>query len=314
MDHFLFFIQELLLLYSIALLGYILRKQKVLPSGTEKVLTSIILNVTLPALILFGMDVSFSVENLKQFGWLSFLSAFVLLLSSFIASISVKKIKPPKLQRNALEGIMVFGNQGFLGIAVCLLLFGKEGVLYGTFYNFVYLLIIWSYAIYLFARDSDALKWRSIFLNSGILATLTGFIFMLLPGTFPPVLSSTLEMVGKPTVPLSMLLIGSLLGTLSVKEIKHFLRNRWLWLASFYKLILFPLLLIPFTIFSIPFPILAAAILIAGMPSAPTISMYAERYGEDATFAAAGAALSTLLSCFTIPALYGVLLVISSLS
>jgi predicted permease len=121
-------------------------------------------------------------------------------------------------------------------------------------------------------------------------------------------------MVGKPTVPLSMLLIGSLLGTLSVREIKHFLQNKWLWLASFYKLILFPLLLIPFIILSIPFPILAAAILIAGMPSAPTISMYAERYGEDATFAAAGAALSTLLSCFTIPALYGLLLVISSLS
>ncbi|MBY6037473.1 AEC family transporter [Fictibacillus nanhaiensis] len=314
MGPFILFIQELLLLYSIALLGYILRKRNILPPGSEKVLTALILNVTLPALILFGMDVPFSMENVKQFGWLSLMSSFVLITSSIIASKTVKKLKPQPSQKNALEGIMIFGNQGFLGIAVCFLLFGKEGIFYATLFNFVYLLMIWTYAIYLFARVSKTIPWKNVFFNSGVLATMFGFILMILPGTLPTVLSNTLEMTGKPTVPLSMLLIGVLLGTIPLHQLTSLLINRHLWLASFYKLILFPLLLVPFVLFSLPFHLFAVAVLVAGMPSAPTISMYAEKYGEDASYAAAGVALSTFFSCLTIPALYSLLLVISALA
>lgn len=314
MNQFTFFIQELSLLYSIGLLGYILRKKDILPKGTEKILTAVILNVTLPALILFGMDVSFSAENLKQFGWLSLMSAFVLMASSMAASFTVKKLKPERIQKNALEGIMIFGNQGFLGIAVAFLLFGKEGVFYATLFNFVYLLYIWTYAIYLFARDSETIQWRKVFFNSGVMATLAGLILMILPGTLPEVLSNTLEMTGKPTVPLSMLLIGSLLGAMPFEQLKLYMKNKHLWLASVYKLLFFPLILVPFMLFSLPFQIIAVAVLTAGMPSAPTISMYAQSYGEDASYAAAGVALSTVFSCLTIPGLYGLLLIISSLS
>jgi malate permease and related proteins len=308
------FIQELTLLYSIAVLGYMLRKKEILPHGTEKVLTAVILNVTLPALILFGMDVSFSIENLKQFAWLSLMSAFVLFLTSLISSITVKKLKPEVHKKNALEGIMIFGNQGFLGIAVCFLLFGKEGVFYATLFNFVYLLYIWTYAIYLFARESESVQWRKVFFNSGVIATLIGLLLMILPGTLPAVISDTLELTGKPTILLSMLLIGVLLAGIPLSELKLFLQNKHLWLASFYKLILFPLLLLPFILFSLPFQLFAVALLVAGMPSAPTISMYAQAYGEDASYAAAGVALSTALSCFTIPILFGLLLIVSSLS
>jgi malate permease and related proteins len=314
MNQFAHFTQELSLLYSIALIGYTLRTKAILPEGSEKVLTAVILNVTLPALILFGMDVTFSVENLIQFGWLSLLSAFVLIASSIVSSISVKKMKPELKKKNALEGIMIFGNQGFLGIAVCFLLFGKEGVFYATLFNFFYLLYIWTYAIYLFAREAESVKWRRVFLNSGVIATLVGLLLMIMPGTLPAVISNTLELTGKPTVPLSMLLIGSLLGGMPHTDLKIYLKNKHLWLASLYKLILFPLLLLPFLLFSLPFQLFAVAFLVAGMPSAPTISMYAQQYGEDASFAAAGVALSTFLSCITIPALYSVLLVISALS
>ncbi|MBH0162175.1 AEC family transporter [Fictibacillus sp. 26RED30] len=308
------FMQELTLLYSIALLGYILRKKEILPSGSERTISALLLNVTLPALIIFGMDVSFSIENLKQFGWLSMMSAFVLMISSLFSWWTVKRLTIKNTQKNALEGIMIFGNQGFLGIAVCFILFGKTGVLFATFFNFVYLLWIWTYGIYLFARHSETLPWRSVFLNPGVISTLVGLIFMLLPGTLPSALSNTLEMLGKPTVPLSMLLIGVLLGTLPLQHLTSFLKSSHLWLASFYKLLLFPFLLLPFVFFSLPLPLIAVAVLTAGMPSAPTISMYAERYGEDASFAAAGVMLSTILSCFTIPLLYALVLIISSLT
>ena len=223
MTDFVPFILELSLLYSIALLGYILRKKEVLPQGSEKILTAIILNVTLPALILYGMDVPFSVENVKQFAWLSLMSVFVLTASSIISWWTVKQLRPEKEQKNALEGIMIFGNQGFLGIAVSFLLFGKEGVFFATLFNFVYLLFIWTYAIYLFARNSEIVQWHRVFINPGVTSTLAGFVLMILPGTLPIVVSNTLELTGKPTVPLSMLLIGVLLGSMSSDKLEGYL-------------------------------------------------------------------------------------------
>jgi malate permease and related proteins len=314
MDHFLLFFQELSLLYSIGLLGYILRKRQVLPEGTERVMTAVILNVTLPALILYGMDVPFSIKNLATLGWFSLMSTFILCVSSIISASTLRKIKTKPRQKNALEGIMIFGNQGFLGVAVSFLLFGKEGVFYATLFNFFYLLWIWTYAIYLFARDSSTVRWRKVFFNPGVVSTLLGLVLMVCPGTLPVPLLNVLEILGRPTVPLSMLLIGALLGTLDVSELIRYAKNKLLWLASFYKLLLFPFMLLPFLLFSLPFKVIAIAVLVAGMPSAPTISMYAQQYREDSAFAAAGVALSTMLSFITIPLLYFFLLIIPALS
>ncbi|MCR8644465.1 AEC family transporter [Paenibacillus sp. N1-5-1-14] len=304
------FIQELVLMYMIGLLGYLLRKKGILQSGSEGVLTSLILYVTLPALILYGMDIPFSITSLKHFLWLSLMSFSILTVSSIIAFLTVRRLRAGKLRRNALEGIMIFGNQGFLGVAISYLLFGKNGVLLATLFNFVYLIFIWTYAIYLFARAAETIQWRKVFFNPGILATLLGLILLLLPGTLPHVLQDTLEMLGKPTVPLSMLLIGVLLGGMNAKVLQQFVKDRYLWLASLYKLMLFPLLLLPFYWLSVPFELLTVAVILAGMPSAPTISIFAHQYREDSSYAAAGVAISTLLSIVTIPILYGLLYII----
>jgi predicted permease len=49
------------------------------------------------------------------------------------------------------------------------------------------------------------------------------------------------------------------------------------------------------------------AVLITGMPSAPTNSLYAQKYGGDACFASMGVCLTILFSILSLPALYGLL-------
>lgn len=74
-------------------------QKEILPPGSEKTITAIILNVTLPALILFGMDVPFSFDNIKQFVWLSMMSAFVLIVSSIVSWWTVKKLNTETKQK-----------------------------------------------------------------------------------------------------------------------------------------------------------------------------------------------------------------------
>ncbi|WP_235792605.1 AEC family transporter [Virgibacillus salidurans] len=301
------FIQEMLQLYLIAMVGFAVRKTKILNEETNYVLTQLILYITLPALILFSLNITFSIDLLKDFLWLVLMSAYILLLSIFLAIWMRKRSQLSKDKKSVYEGLIIFGNQGYIGYAVIFSIFGEQGIVYLTMFNIVYFILIWTYGIYLFTRDTVAIEWKKIFLNPGVLSTTIGLIFFLLPISLPVMLANTLESVGKMTIPLSMILIGSLVANVTYKDIPFLLKNKYLWKSAIAKLLFIPLLLLPFAAFSIPFSLFAVAFLVAGMPSAPTMSLYAQKFGGDTLFASLGVLVSSLLCAFSIPLLYFIL-------
>lgn len=298
------FMQEMLVLYGIALLGFIVKKIGVLKASAIEVLTQLVLYITLPALILFSLDITFSFTLLKEFMWFMMMSIYILTLSCFLAFWMRKKAKLPESQKNVYEGLIVFGNQGFIGYAVSYILLGEQGVVYLTIFNLCYLVLIWTYGIYLFSRNAEKVDWTRIFLNPGILSTLIGLVIFFLPIGWPVPISNGLESVGKMTIPLSMMLIGILVANVEWKKFMLIIRNNYLWIISFTRLLLIPFLLLPFAAFNLSFSVLLIAVLVSGMPSAPTITLYSQKYGGDSLFASIGVLLTTVLCIVTVPILY----------
>lgn len=298
------FISEMLMLYCIGILGYIVRKMNILSKHTNDVLTQLILYITLPALILYSLDIPFSIRVIKEFTWLLLMSVYVLVFSSFIAIWLRKRARLPKTQASVYESLIVFGNQGFIGYAVCFILFAEQGIIYLTMFNLFYLIYIWTYGIYLFTKRKDTIKWKGIFLNPGILSTCLGMIILFTPLSFSETIATTLNSIGKMTIPLSMILIGSLLANITGKNIISLIKNRPLWIATLMRLIIIPCLLIPFALFKIPFILLVIAVLVAGMPAAPTTTLYAQKFGADTNFATAGVLFTTILCIISIPLIY----------
>ncbi|RDW15992.1 AEC family transporter [Oceanobacillus chungangensis] len=298
------FLQEMLMLYGIASVGFIARKIGVLNKDANDVLTQLILYITLPALILFSLDISFSITVVKEFLWLITMSLYILIISCFLAYWMKRRSQLSEKQKSVYEGLIIFGNQGFIGYAISFILLGEQGIIYLTMFNLCYLILIWTYGIYLFSKDSNTINYKNIFLNPGILATLIGILIFLLPISFPVIISGGLESVGKMTIPLSMMLIGSLIANVKFKELTLLIKNIYLWKSAVTRLILIPLLLLPFAALSVPFPLLVIGVIVSGMPSAPTISLYSHKYGADAFFASLGVLLTTLLCIITIPFLY----------
>jgi malate permease and related proteins len=301
------FLQEIIVLYGIALLGFIARKIGILNDHANNVLTQLILNITLPALILFSLDISFSFTIIKEFLWLVSMSVFIMLLSIFLAYWMSRRSNLPAKQKSVYEGLIIFGNQGFIGYAVCYILMGVQGIVYLTIFNLFYLLLIWTYGIYLFRKDMEMINWRKTLMNPGILSTFIGILIFLLPIRLPDMLSRGFESVGTMTIPLSMMMVGILIANIKRKDFFIFLKNIYLWKSAMVKLLLIPLMLLPFAAFSVPHPLLVIAVLVSGMPSAPTISLYSQKYDADTSFASFGVLLTTLLCIITIPFLYLVL-------
>ncbi|MFD1849599.1 AEC family transporter [Oceanobacillus bengalensis] len=306
------FLQEMLVLYGIALLGFIVKKVGILNKNADDVLTQLILYITLPALILYSLDISFSTDLLKEFIWFIIMSVYILTISCFLAHWMRRRSKLPERQKSVYEGLIIFGNQGFIGYAVSFIILGEQGIIYLTIFNLCYLILIWTYGIYLFSRNKKTINWKRILINPGILSTLIGVVIFLLPIGWPVIISDGLESVGKMTIPLSMMIIGMLIANVKYHNFISVIKNIYLWKSSITRLIIIPALLLPFAVFPIPFAVLLIAVITSGMPSAPTISLYSHKYGADTFFSSVGVLLTTLLCIITIPFLYAIVYMLSN--
>lgn len=298
------FLQEMSMLFLIASIGYYCRKRNIISKNATEVYTQLLLYVTLPALILYSLNIPFHIDLLTEFLWLISMSVYILFVSCVLAAWMKRRSGLPENKKCVYEGLIIFGNQGFIGYAVCYILFGQEGVIYATIFNICYFILIWTYGIWIFANERAKIHWRDIVLNPGIVATIAGLGFMFFPFTMPAILAGTLEMVGKMTIPLSMIMIGSLLSEIKINSVLQALTSSTLWQSAIVKLLVIPFLLFPFIFLQVPIYLLIVAVLISGMPSAPTMSLFSYRYGADANYASLGVFISTVLSMITIPVLY----------
>lgn len=301
------FLLEMIPLYLISIIGFTSRKMNVMNFHANEVITQLMLYITLPALILYSLHTTFSSDLLIDFAWLVAMSLYILAVSVFIGAWLRRKAALPMNQKNVYESLIVFGNQGFIGFAVIYIVMAEQGLIYLTLFNICYLVLIWTYGIYIFTKNEQRINWRMLVFNPGILSTFIGLTMLFLPYKWPQAIVATFESVGKMTIPLSMLLIGSLLADLRWHQFHQYSKNSYIWLAASFRLIFLPLLLLLFLLLHAPYPLIVIAVLTSAMPSATTTSVYAQKFGGDASFASFGVMLTTLLCLLTIPLLYGLL-------
>src|SRR5699024_3801262 len=179
------FVQSLIPLYMMLLIGFIGIKLRILHTNTNQVVTQLLLYITLPALILYSLNTSLSGDILIDFFWLITMSLFNISTSIFVAAWLRKKSKLPGERKAVYESLIIFGNQGFIGFAIIFTLMEEQGIIYLTLFNICYLLLIWTYGIYLFTKNETRIKWKLLLLNPGILSTLIGLIVLFSPYRWP---------------------------------------------------------------------------------------------------------------------------------
>lgn len=301
------FLQAMIPLYIMAVIGFISRKMNILSSHANQTITQLMLYITLPALILFSLNARISLKLMTDFIWMVIMSVFVLSISMGVGAWLRRRAALPLEQKGVYESLIIFGNQGFIGFAVSYILMAEQGIIYLTLFNICYLILIWTYGIYIFTKSETNINWNRLLLNPGILSTFIGLCMFFLPFDWPPIFLETFESVGKMTIPLSMILIGSLLAEIRGHDLRLYSKNIYLWIAAIFKLIVFPLTLLFFLFLQVPYPLITIAVLTAAMPSASTTSVYAQKFGGDAPYASFGVLLTTLLCIITIPLVYSLL-------
>ncbi|MCM2676203.1 AEC family transporter [Alkalicoccobacillus plakortidis] len=292
-------------LYLIFIAGFIAYRVGWLVPVSRLVLTNLLLYVTLPCLIISSLHIPFDVSLGEGIFVLILLSIYFLGSTAVIAKWTASRLNLGVQTTGVFQNLLLFGNQGFIGIAVVSQLIGTSGLFLAVVFNLVYFVLIWTYGIWVMGREISTIKLSSLWKNPGLIATAVGLCFFFMPISLPTPVFQALSDIGEMTVPLSMLVIGCFVASISLKELGQYLSSKTVWIVIFMRLLIFPVcLFLPVLLLGIPFEWLAVAVLLSATPCAPTISLFAEKYGGDTNLATVSVLITTLAASGTLPLLF----------
>ena len=188
-----------------------------------------------------------------------------------------------------------FGNVGFVGLPVVAAIFGDEMVFFASLANIPFNLALYSIGAAQLSGGAGArFDWRKV-LNMPVIATLLSVVLLLSRIHVPAVIADA-----GATIPLSMLIIGTSLGAISVRAA---LADWRVYVVSAVRLLVCPLLtwlvLRPF----VSGALLGIPVLLAACPSAMVVTALCLQYDRSDAFASKCIFLNTILSAVTIPLL-----------
>ncbi|MCT4566278.1 MAG: AEC family transporter [Maledivibacter sp.] len=302
-------LEQVIILFLLIIIGYIIKKLKIISNDMNRDVSNLVMNVALPAFIITAMNFSFSPDVLVKSGKLIIVSisiyTFVIGISFFITKIMGVKGET----RDIFQYSIVFSNVGYMGYPVIKALMGDIGVFYGALYNLPFNILVWTFGVYLLTRNDMKTHKEKLnnknsisikkFINPGIVAIITGFILFLFSIELPYSIYRTLELLGSLTTPLAMIFIGSILADVKTSEI---FTDKRVFILCVIRLAILPVLVM-FILRTIGFSdyLVAIPVIMTAMPIAANAAIMASRFNNDYHLASKTVFLSTLFSVLTIP-------------
>ena len=287
--------QSLMFVYVVV--GGVIAKLGILRPEGRPSFVALLLNVTLPCMILHSFEQDVGLAELIAAGKILLISTACCLASWAIGKLLWRRDTPKR--RAVLEFATMFSNAGSAGLPIVFFVFGKEGVFYASFFLIPLRVLMWTLGLSLFVSGGES-KWKTLLMTPSLLVVFIGFPMMLCHVKAPDVLSRAIANLGAMTGPLSMMIIGASLAGVRPREVL----DRGAFLLTGVRLLALPLLTLgALKALGVEELLWQVAVTLTAMPAAANTAIIAEMYGRDYPFAAKCVVLSTVLSLVTVPAL-----------
>ena len=301
-------VNQLIQLFLIICIGYFVFKIGILNETVNKQINSLVINVTMPFMIISSV---LSMTERPETS--TIISLFVVsigffiimpVLSFIIVKIMLKTIHIVKARQGVYMFMLIFSNVGFMGMPILQAACGENGataVFYAAVLNIFFNLSVFTYGVIIIGYGDTietTLKLKDL-ISPGILCSILAIILYALNIHFPSTIESAIDTIGDLTSPLAMILVGSTLASMKLKEVF----NEWrVYVFTIIKQFVLPILLYPVFRFCIEDDLLFNVMFIEFlMPIANIALMLATQYNLDNKFVSKTIFISTLMSLVSIP-------------
>lgn len=292
--------EQIIQLFLMIFMGFLIVKAKLLNSEDSKILSIIVLYLIIPCVIINAFQVDYTPQTVK--GLLIALAGSVM---TQVILLIVVSILGRVFHLNEVEVASIYySNSGNLIVPIVTFILGKEWVLYGCVFMSVQLVFIWTHCKKIISRESTY-DWRKIVLNINMISIAIGIVLFLTRIHLPAIINNTLSAVGSMIGPASMIVTGMLFAGMDFKQI---FASKRVYFVTFLRLIVVPaiaLVLIKFSylasLSSNGPKIMLIVFLAIITPSASTVTQMCQVYGNDSQYASAINVVTTLLAIITMP-------------
>ena len=291
---------QIIQLFIMIFMGFIIVKAKLLKAEDSKILSVIVLYLVIPCVIINAFQVDYTPQTVK--GLLIALAGSVM---TQVILLIVVSILGRVFHLNEVEVASIYySNSGNLIVPIVTFILGKEWVLYGCVFMSVQLVFIWTHCKKIISRESTY-DWRKIVLNINMISIAIGIVLFLTRIHLPAIINNTLSAIGSMIGPASMIVTGMLFAGMDFKQI---FANKRVYFVSFFRLIIVPVIALflikcsQLSKFSSNGNKLMMIVFLAIItPSASTVTQMCQVYGNNSQYASAINVVTTLLAIVTMP-------------
>jgi auxin efflux carrier (AEC) len=305
-------VQSVLSIVIMIGLGYYLTRIKWFDESTSKLFTRIVINISLPSMMINTLLTTFTREELAKAG-MGIVIPFATMLICYIAAMATSRLINIKPERRGIFQAMYFAsNTIFMGMPVNIALFGESSTPYVLFYYAANTTLFWTLGIFSISRDYSSNKGSSLGLSTlkrifspPLMSFIVGVILIMMKVRLPGFIMDSCKYLGNMTTPLSLMFIGITFGTLNIKAVRF---DKDMAAMIFGRFIVAPLVSYGLSLI-IPIPSLMTKVFIiqAAMPVITQSAIIAKAYGADYEYATVMVTVTTIISIVFIP-IYMVLL------
>ena len=301
--------ETMIVLFTIILLGYFLNKINIFDEKTNKKLSEIIIKVTSPMLIISAVLGDKGQVNRGYIMKILLAGIFLYALLIILAKLLVKVFRLGKSNRYIYENLLIFANTGFMGFPVISALYGNFAIFPFSILNMPLNILVYSYGVYLIEKGEEKggkkFNIKNI-INPGVISSILALIIFMIDIKVPTMIEKIFTMVGNATIPFSMMLIGSSLALIPIKDVFSEYKT---YILVFLKLIILPIIVYYISkIIVKDETILGFLTISASLPSASIIVMLTSGYKDKNKVAAQGVFITTIMSIITLPIILKLLL------
>ena len=293
-------LQQIISLFLIMALGFLLVKLRLLKGSDSKPLSVLSIYLIVPCVIIKSFQIELTQRVLG--GFLLAVAAAVLV---HFCLLGVSFLLGRFAGLDAVErASVVYSNAGNLIIPLVTAILGEEWVIYASAFICVQQVFIWTHGQALLSGQRG-MNWKKLVTNMNLISIVVGLALMLLGIRLPDILLSSVNGLASTIGPVSMIMLGMLLADADLKKI---VSDRRVYLVAALRLIATPMLMLAVlkllsAFWQIPDgkTVLYVSFMAMMTPAATMVTQLSQLHDVRPAYASAINVMTTLLCIVTMP-------------
>lgn len=290
---------QVMIMFLLTIVGVFCSKKELLTEEVARYLSTFLLNIALPSIMLSSLYRPMQYELLAGFG-LTFLLAVILHLLAITASRLLICTRDGQACRTERFGV-IYANAAYMAIPLIRATLGEDSTFFATAFVSVFLLFHWTQGV---IELGGSFNPKKLLYNPCILSVILGLLIFGFQIPIPGPVIDTVRLLGGLTTPLSMIITGVFLADLKLADLKS-LRMYW---AALLRTIIVPLAGIAIVVAvgaSGWFVGAETACLVAvycfSCPSAVSVILLSASLGKEVLYPSSLVAITTMISLVALP-------------